>query len=51
MAKTDAIDTRKILELFHFKDHLPLAKDALQKVVSVPSVNEKLKRLTAGANW
>ena len=50
-AKTDAIDTRKILELFHFKDHLPLAKDALQKVVSVPSVNEKLKRLTAGANW
>lgn len=45
-AKTDAIDTRKILELFHLKDHLPLAKDALQKVVSVPSVNEKLKRLS-----
>ena len=45
-AKTDAIDTRKILELFHLKDHLPLAKDTLQKVVSVPVVNEKLKRLS-----
>ncbi len=45
-AKTDAIDTRKILELFHLKHHLPLAKDALQKVVAVPVVNEKLKRLS-----
>jgi transposase len=45
-AKTDAIDTRKILELFHLKDHLPLAKDALQEVVSVPKVNDKLKRLS-----
>jgi transposase len=34
-AKTDAIDTRKILELFHLKDHLPLAKDALQKVAVI----------------
>jgi len=45
-AKTDPIDTRKILELFHLKDHLPLAKDALQKVVSAPLVNDKLKRLS-----
>ena len=45
-AKTDAIDARKILELFHLKDHLPLAKDALQKVVSAPLVNDKLKRLS-----
>ena len=45
-AKTDAIDARKILELFHLKEHLPLAKDALQKVVAVPLVNDKLKRLS-----
>ncbi|MCK4393792.1 transposase, partial [Candidatus Bipolaricaulota bacterium] len=45
-AKTDPIDTRKILELFHLKDHLPIAKDALQKVVSAPPVNDKLKRLS-----
>ncbi len=45
-AKTDAIDARKILELFHLKDHLPLAKDALQKVVAAPLVNDKLKRLS-----
>jgi len=44
-AKTDPIDTRKILELFHLKDHLPLAKDALQEVVSTPPVNDKLKRM------
>lgn len=31
-AKTDTIDTRKIRELFHLKDHLPLAKDVRQKV-------------------
>jgi hypothetical protein len=29
-AKTDAIDARKGLELFQLRDHLPLAKDALQ---------------------
>jgi len=45
-AKTDTIDTRKILELFHLKEHLPLAKDVLQRVFPVPSVNEKLKRLS-----
>jgi len=45
-AKTDPIDTRKILELFQLKDQLPLAKGAIQEVVSAPAVNEKLKRLT-----
>jgi hypothetical protein len=45
-AKTDPLDTRKILELFHLKDHLPLAKDGLQKVVSAPPVNDKLKHLS-----
>ena len=45
-AKTDAIDARKILELFVLKDHLPVAKNALQEVVGAPEVNNKLKRLT-----
>ena len=45
-AKTDRLDTRKILELFHLKDQLPLAKDALQEVPQVPPENEKLKRLS-----
>lgn len=45
-AKTDPIDTRKILELFHLRDRLPLAKHALQEVVEAPAVNEKLKRLS-----
>ena len=45
-AKTDAIDARKILELFILKEHLPMAKDALQEVVAAPAVNEKLKRLS-----
>lgn len=45
-AKTDAIDARKILQLFVLKDHLPIAKSALQEVVAAPAVNDKLKRLT-----
>ena len=45
-AKTDSLDVRKILELFHLKDHLPLAKDVLERVREVPEVNQKLKRLT-----
>lgn len=45
-AKTDPIDTRKIIELFRLKDQLPLAKDAIQEVVMAPAVNEKLKRLS-----
>ena len=43
-AKTDPIDARKILELFHLKDYLLLAKDVLQKVVEAPLLNDKLKR-------
>ncbi|HEU68126.1 MAG TPA: hypothetical protein ENN53_02735 [Candidatus Acetothermia bacterium] len=45
-AKTDRLDTRKILELFQLKDHLPLAKDVRQEVPRVPLVNEKVKRLS-----
>ncbi len=45
-AKTDRLDVRKILELFTVRDHLPQAKDPLQKVSQVPPENEKLKRLT-----
>ncbi len=45
-AKTDALDARKILELFHLQDHLPLAKDVLQEVGEIPAENEKLKRLS-----
>jgi len=45
-AKTDAIDARKILELFILKEHLPMAKDALQEVTAAPAVNDKLKRLS-----
>lgn len=45
-AKTDRLDTRKILELFHLKDQLPMAKDVLQEVAPIPPDNEKLKRLS-----
>lgn len=45
-AKTDPIDARKILELFHLRDQLPMAKDVLQEVLPAPEVNEKLKRIS-----
>lgn len=45
-AKTDAIDARRILELFRLSEHLPLAKDALHEVAPTPEENDKLKRLT-----
>lgn len=45
-AKSDPIDTRKILELFHLREHLPLAKGVLQEVAAIPPENEKLKRLS-----
>jgi transposase len=45
-AKTDRLDTRKILELFHLKDQLPMARDVLKEVLEVPPENEKLKRLS-----
>ena len=45
-AKSDPIDTRKILELFHLRAHSPLAKGVLQEVAAIPPENEKLKRLS-----
>jgi transposase len=45
-AKTDAIDARKILELFQLSEHLPLAKNALHEVAQIPLENEQLKRLS-----
>jgi transposase len=45
-AKSDPIDTRKILELFHLREHLPLAKGVLHEVAPIPPENEKLKRLS-----
>jgi transposase len=45
-AKTDAIDARRILELFQLSAHVAVARDALQEVAPTPDVNDKLKRLT-----
>jgi transposase len=45
-AKTDAIDARRILELFSLSEQLPLAKSALQEVAPISVENEQLKRLT-----
>jgi transposase len=45
-AKSDPIDSRKILELFELREHLPLAKDVLQEVATPPPENEQLKRLS-----
>ena len=45
-AKTDAIDARRMLELFQFKDRVPQAREVLQEVGSVPIEHEQLKALT-----
>ena len=45
-AKTDAIDARRILELFRLSEHLPLARDALHEVAATPVENCQLKRYT-----
>ena len=45
-AKTDKIDAIKILELFSLQQLLPMAKEVLQPVFSVPEENEKLKALS-----
>jgi len=45
-AKTDAIDAKKIFELFSMKDNLPMAKSALQEVSLIPEIHQKLKRFT-----
>ena len=45
-AKSDKIDTRKILELMHMREVLPLAKTVLHRVGKSPLENEQLKRFT-----
>jgi len=45
-AKTDAIDARRILELFRLRTQLPVAREVLQEVVAVTQEAERLKRLT-----
>ncbi len=45
-AKTDKIDTRKILELMRMREALPLAKAVLHRVELIPVENELLKRVT-----
>lgn len=45
-AKSDKIDTRKILELMHMREVLPLAKSVVHTVGPVPVENEQLKRFT-----
>ena len=45
-AKTDRIDTKKTLELFQLRDHLPMAGDGLQETAPVPEENNVLKRLS-----
>ncbi len=45
-AKTDLIDTHKMLDLFKLQAHLPMAKQVLQQVLPVPESNRILKRLT-----
>ncbi|MGH8129041.1 MAG: IS110 family transposase [Gammaproteobacteria bacterium] len=45
-AKTDAIDARRILELFSFEGHSALARTALQEVPPIPEAHRRLKYLT-----
>jgi transposase len=45
-AKSDKIDTRKILQLMHMRAVLPLAQTVLHRVGSTPVENEQLKRFT-----
>jgi len=45
-AKSDALDTRLILNLFTMDEHLPLSRGTLARVCEVPEENEKLRRLS-----
>jgi len=45
-AKSDRIDSRKTLELFQLRDHLPMAGEVLQEVMATPEENDVLKRLS-----
>ncbi len=45
-AKTDAIDARRMLELFQLQDKVPMARAVLQEVAMVSPVELKLKAIT-----
>ncbi|MCP4209625.1 MAG: IS110 family transposase [Shimia sp.] len=45
-AKSDRIDSRKTLELFQLREHLPMAGEVLQEVMATPQENQVLKRLS-----
>lgn len=45
-AKTDAIDARRILELFRLRSDLAVARGVLQEIVAVTQEAEQLKRLS-----
>lgn len=45
-AKTDAIDARRMLELFQVKERVPLAREVLQEVAPVSEAHLRLKALT-----
>ncbi len=45
-AKTDAIDARRMLELFRLRDQVPMAKAVLQEVPAVGETEQRLKALT-----
>ena len=45
-AKTDALDTHRMLELLRVQAQVPLAKRIVQEVREVPVTNAKLQRLT-----
>jgi transposase len=45
-AKTDTIDTRRMLELFTLDDHRGVARNALQRVIEAPEAQRRLKYLT-----
>lgn len=45
-AKTDALDTHRMLELLRVQTQVPLAKGVVHEVCDVPAANAKLQRLT-----
>jgi transposase len=45
-AKTDRIDARKIVELFHLQKHIPVSKKVLQEIRPSDDVNARLKKIT-----
>lgn len=45
-AKTDAIDTRRMLQLMQMRDAMPIAQAVLQEVAPIDAVHEELRALT-----